>query len=69
MALSAWFRLLCGSLIGLAGLLILARLDVPLIQRGGWAGFLAGADLSFFTLLLVSALTLATTAGDADDGS
>jgi hypothetical protein len=53
--MSDWVRLLAGIPIGLCGLLILARLDIPHIEHGGWSGVLATADLLFFTLLLAAA--------------
>jgi hypothetical protein len=62
-----WLRIGAGAVIGFAGLLLLARLDVPYIERGGWPAVLAAVDLSFFSALLGGALTLASIYPGDDD--
>jgi hypothetical protein len=62
----SWIRILAGAVIGSVGLVILARLDIPDIRGGGIVGVLAAADLAFFTVLLVAALTVASVYGDED---
>jgi hypothetical protein len=44
-----------GLILGLFGVILLARLDVPYIQRGGLAGGLAALELLIAVLVLSAA--------------
>jgi hypothetical protein len=66
-----WIRIVGGTLIGLTGLLLLARLDIPHIEQGGWPAIFAGAELLFAASLLSAGLGLATIReeDDSDPGT
>jgi hypothetical protein len=63
---SHWVQIAAAAVIGYSGVFLLARLDVPNIERGGIVGVLSAADLLFFSALLTIALTLASIYGGDD---
>ena len=66
MPFSERVRIAAGTVIGIAGLLILARVDFPNIVHGGWAALFSATELLVAAVMLSAALGLATSVGYDD---